>query len=289
MKAIQLQNVTKKFGLVQALDNLNLEVDEGAFCGFIGPNGAGKSTSIRVLLNILYPTAGTAQIFGMDCTSQSHEIKKITSYASSDVRLYPKLTIHEIIKIVAEFRNLVNIQDKLSHYYELFEMNPDKKIGTLSLGNKKKVALVASLIASPKLLILDEPSNGLDPLMHHRFFSELQRLNASGTTIFLSSHDLKEVQNYCKNAIFIKDGKVVAIENIETERSGNKVLSISGSVDEESFVQIGCSILEKTEMKIRFLVRDRMEEVLRLLADQSINDFEIKNLDLDEKFLALYR
>ena len=288
MKAIQLQHVTKKFASVQALNQLDLDVEEGAFYGFIGPNGAGKSTTIRILLNILYPTAGSAQIFGLDCMTRSHEIKRITAYTSSDVRLYPKLTIHEIMKIVADFRELGDIRSKLNHYYEIFEMNPDKRISTLSLGNKKKVALVTSLVSASKLLILDEPSNGLDPLMHSRLFSELRRLNESGTTIFLSSHDLKEVQNYCKEAAFIKDGRIVATENIEAERLQNKILSISGPVDEAIFIKIGCTLIEKNDEKPRFLIREHMEDVLRLLAGEKITDFEIKNLELDEKFLSLY-
>lgn len=285
MKPIEIKNLSKNFNQTKALQSLDLNVEEGEIFGFIGPNGAGKSTAIRILLNMIYPTSGTATIFGYDCVTQGREVKKVTSYVSSDVRLYPTMNANEIFKLVSGFHNVQLKETLVSEYIHLFELDTRKKISELSLGNKKKVSLIAALLTQPKLLILDEPTNGLDPLMQHRLFSVLEDMNRQGTTVFLSSHDLQEVQNHCSRAAFIKDGVIVALEAMRT--SNEKVITIKGNMNWDVLADKGFQMIRHHENTVDLLTQDP-KAILAFLADERVEDFEIRNTTIEDKFIALY-
>ena len=197
MNVIKTDSLVKFYGKVRGIDGINLQVEEGDFFGFIGPNGAGKSTTIRTLLGLICPTSGTAEIFGKDVTKHKTEILSEVGYMPSEAAFYPDMRVREVIKLSADLRKK-DCSDSAKGLCERLQLDTDKKIKELSLGNRKKVSVVCALQHSPRLCILDEPTSGLDPLMQREFYAILKELNGNGTTVFLSSHILSEVQRYCK-------------------------------------------------------------------------------------------
>lgn len=289
MDAIQIHNLSKSYRGVPAVDQLSLTIKSGEFFGFIGPNGAGKSTTIKMLLNMIFPTSGTVEIFGLDCVNDCVAIKKRTGYVSSDVRYYAGMTSMEIFRYVCDFHQLKDPQATIAHYIELFEIDPHKKIADLSLGNKKKIAIVAALLPEPQLLLLDEPTNGLDPKMQHRLFSILKEKNQSGMTIFLSSHDLHEIQEYCDRAAFIKQGKIIAIEKINKEQNQGKRVTIkSPTLTTSTLEKLGVHSLQQTAMNFDFQFDGDFSNLMAALEKEKIDDLTIRNLELEDKFLTLY-
>lgn len=289
MSAIEIHGLTKKYHETVAIEDIQLSVAEGEMYGFIGPNGAGKSTTIKALLNFIYPTSGTALILGKDSIRESKAIKKEVSYVSSDVRFYPNMTAAEIIGYAASFHGIKDSQKKAMDYYERFEIEPKKKLGDMSLGNKKKIAIVSSLISNPRLMILDEPTNGLDPLMQHRLFELLLEKNQAGMTVFLSSHDLTEVQNYCTKAAFIKSGKIITVEDIDKDKADGKIIQLQGNdLTPKMFALKGVQVIQATEDKLDLSYSGDLQKMMPLLVNPAIKDIVIKNQALEDKFLAMY-
>lgn len=184
MSAIQIQNFSKRYQNKAAVSHLSLQVEEGEIFGFIGPNGAGKSTTIKALLDFIKPSEGQLTIFGLDAQKQGKEIRKLTTYVSSEVNFYQNFTTRELLNYVASLHSLDQAEAEIKRLIALFEIDEDKKVRELSLGNRKKIALSCSLLPNPRLLILDEPTNGLDPLIQHRLFTELKARNQQGMTVF---------------------------------------------------------------------------------------------------------
>ena len=184
MYIIETSNLSKSYGKNRGIIDINLKIKEGEIFGFVGPNGAGKSTTIRTLLNFIFPTGGSGKILGMDIVKQSKDIKKQIGYVPSEVKFYDEIKVKDIIKYSCSFYDGIN-QEDVDKLYELLEVDVEKRMSELSLGNKKKVAIVQALIHKPRLLILDEPTNGLDPLIQKRLFELLKKANKEGTTVFL--------------------------------------------------------------------------------------------------------
>lgn len=207
MSMIEIQNFTKKYGHFTAVKNLSFCVEAGSIVGFVGKNGAGKTTTIRCMLDLLKPTAGTIKIDGLDSATQSKEIKRFLGYMPGDVNFYENLTCSDIFKLSCEISNTP--KEKSDSLCSYFELDPRKRFKDLSLGNKKKVSIIQALLREARVLILDEPTSGLDPLMQKKFFDLLLDLKKQGMTIFLSSHNLSEIQKYCDRALIIKDGELV--------------------------------------------------------------------------------
>lgn len=288
-KIIEIEHLTKKYKEFSAVDNISLTIEEGEIFGFIGPNGAGKSTTIKMLLNFIFPTSGKAKILGMDCVKESIEIKKVVGYVSSDVRYYHEMTSLDIFKYTAEFHGVKNSKKVIEHYLKYFEIEPDKKISDLSLGNKKKVAIVSALLQIPKLLILDEPTNGLDPMIQHRLFEVLEEKSKEGVTIFLSSHDLHEIQTHCDRAAFIKNGKIISVESINKGKEiEKKVLVTAKELDQVTLEKIGATQVKQENENWEFIYKESMNPLLLTLSQYDISDLEIKPLDLEDKFLSMY-
>ena len=286
---IEIEGLTKQYNKVSVVNQISLKINEGEIFGFICPNGAGKSTTIKMLLNFIFPTEGTAKIFGKDCVKESVEIKKEVGYVSSDVRYYQGMTSMDIFKYTAAFHHLSNSQRIIDKYIQLFEIEPHKKIEKLSLGNKKKVAIVAALLQEPKLLILDEPTNGLDPMIQHRLFDVLEQKSQEGMTIFLSSHDLHEIQAHCHRAAFIKNGEILAVETInEGNEIAKKVSVISSTLGESDLRNLGVNQLHQKEGKWEFIYQGDIQLLIHVLNEQKVEELEIKPLDLEDKFLSMY-
>ncbi|MBC2115983.1 ABC transporter ATP-binding protein [Listeria booriae] len=290
MKAIETHDLTKFYHKKRAIEGVNLTVEEGELFGFIGPNGAGKSTTIKLLLNFIYASRGSATVLGKDIVKQSAEIKKMVGYVPSEVRYYPQMTANDIIGFAAKFHDIDQAQVQMKRYYEMFDIDPHKHFGDMSLGNKKKVAIVAGLITKPKLLILDEPTNGLDPLMQHHLFKEMTRQNQEdGMTIFLSSHNLREIQEYSTRAAFIRGGEIVALENIADQEMSGKVIVLKGqALPVTELVNAGAKVVETTENSARLTFDGNVQTVLPILGAEGIKDLSITNQELEDKFMTLY-
>lgn len=289
MKAIELKGLTKLYNKKPAIDHVDLTVEKGEIYGFIGPNGSGKSTTIKSMLNFIYPDQGSAVLLGLDSIKEAKAIRKRTGYVSSDVRFYPTMTTREVLRYVAEFHQLKNSKQQIDYFIDLFAVDERKKMSELSLGNKKKIAIIAGILPNPELLILDEPTNGLDPLMQHRLFEELQKYNNNGMTIFLSSHDLNEIQQHAHRAAFIRQGKILTVEDVSKEKTMGKVITLTGDhIPLSLFEKIGAAILKHQGNETRLFYEGDIHEVLPILADKSIQDFTITNPELEDQFMALY-
>ena len=213
-KAITAAALTKYYGKARGIDGLNLEVETGDFFGFIGPNGAGKSTTIRTLLGLISPTSGKAQVLGLDIEKDSRAILQRVGYLPSDTAFYNGMKVREILKLSADLRKK-DCSASAAELCERLQLDVNRKVEDLSFGNRKKVGIVCALQHDPELLILDEPTGGLDPLMQHEFFSILQERNRKGVTVFLSSHVLSEIQRYCTRAAVIREGSIVACDSVD--------------------------------------------------------------------------
>ena len=289
MKAIYTQNLTKKYKKKTAIDDVSLSIEEGEIYGFIGPNGAGKSTTIKLLMNFIYPDEGTAEIFGLDSVRDAKKIREMTGYVSSDVRFYPQMNTYQLLETVCDFHQIKNMKKTIDYYIEKFDIDPKKKSAELSLGNKKKIAIVAALLIKPRLLILDEPTNGLDPLMQHRLFEEIEQKNKEGMTIFLSSHDLNEIQQHANSAAFIRQGKIITVQDIQSERSLGKIVQLSGNhLDPRIFKIPGIQLLKQEDNSARLLVNLSKQQLIALISDKSIEDFSVTLPNLEDQFMSLY-
>ncbi len=284
MDAIQVINLKKYYGKHLGVENVSFSVKEGEILGFVGPNGAGKSTTIRILLNFIFPNGGNAAICGRDVVKESHEIKRFTGYVPSDVRFYGDMTVIELIRVSNGFYNGLHNKEA-ERLCSLFELDSSKKFFELSMGNKKKAAIICALAAKPKVLILDEPTNGLDPMMQKRLFTELKNQSANGVSIMLSSHNLGEVQEYCHRAAFIKEGKILAVTDLKEIRSLRKIITTIGGKD---ITHPSMQLMEQDGVKRTFRCEGDSALLLRLLQEAGPDDFSVNNESLEERFMDLY-
>ncbi len=205
---IRIDRLTKTYGRARGVTDLTLHVPEGSCFGFIGPNGAGKSTTIRTLLGLLSPTAGSAKLMGFDCVRERQKILEQVGYMPSEAMFYPDMRAAEVIRLSAGLRKK-DCRTQAAALCEALELDTRKRIRELSLGNRKKVSIVCAMQHGPRLYILDEPTSGLDPLVQRAFWRELEQRREEGATVFLSSHVLYEVQRYCGRAAIIREGRLV--------------------------------------------------------------------------------
>ncbi len=287
---IETKKLTKSYGKYRGIIDVNISVNEGEIYGFIGPNGAGKSTMIKTLLNFLFPTSGSAALLGLDSVSGSREIKTQTAYVPSDINYYEELTVGDLLAYSDSFYPGADGAYTKS-LTERFELETDKKIGELSMGNKKKVALVAALSCRPKLMILDEPTNGLDPLMRQTLFEALYEQRQAGCTIFLSSHNLDEVQSLCSRVAIIREGRIVDIKELgvlSAEKA--KRVTVAGENLPDGIENGAVKIVSKEKGKIVFTYHSSdMRALLQLLQTMNAQDFLVEDLKLSDIFLSYYK
>jgi ABC-2 type transport system ATP-binding protein len=290
MNVIEINNLTKTYGKARGISNISFQVKEGEIFGFIGPNGAGKSTTIRTLLSLIYPTSGSATIFGKDCIQFAPEIKKDIGYLPSEVFYYDNMKVKDLLKYSASFYKK-DCSKRMLELAEIMELDLNKKVDDLSLGNKKKVGIIQGLLHEPKLLILDEPTSGLDPLMQQRFFELLEEENKKGATILFSSHILSEVQRLCDRVAIIKEGKIVTVEKISTlkENTYKKFkVEIKNPLPTDYFNINGIHNLETKDHVTSFLYKGNINSVLKKISDIEINNLWIEEPDLEEIFMHYY-
>jgi ABC-2 type transport system ATP-binding protein len=290
MNVIDINNLTKTYGKSRGITDISFHVEEGEIFGFIGPNGAGKSTTIRTLLSLIYPTSGSATIFGKDCVQFAQEIKKEIGYLPSEVFYYDNMKVKDLLKYSASFYKK-DCSKRIKELAEIMDLDVNKKIDDLSLGNKKKVGIVQGLLHEPKLIILDEPTSGLDPLMQQKFFELLEQENKKGATILFSSHILSEVQRLCNRVAIIKEGKIVTVEKISTLQENNYKkfkMETKAPLDPNYFNINGVNNLEIKENTTSFLFRGNINAIMKKIADIDLANLWIEEPDLEEIFMHYY-
>lgn len=290
---VDITDLSKFYGKARGIEHINLEIGEGEIFGFIGPNGAGKSTTIRILMNMIFPTGGSARIMGMDVIRDTKKIKMEVGYIPSEANAYSSMDVHEFLSYCIRFYRIQNGEQRISELSELFELDLNRQIADLSLGNRKKISIIQSMLHSPKLLILDEPTTGLDPLMQSVFFELLRSENKKGMTIFFSSHILAEVQMLCKRVAIIKGGKIIQIEDIDNLRKKQlkKVyIEFGDNMNKENFIISGIeSAITLPGNTLSFMYSGNISELISYLSGEKIINLMIEEPSLDEIFLHYYR
>lgn len=292
--AITISGLSKRYGssAVEALSNLDLAVKQGEIYGFLGPNGAGKSTTIRLLLNFIQPTAGGAQILGKDIVRDSVDIKRLVGYLSGEVALYPKMTGQQFLDYMAELQPL-KTREYLRELGLRFQANLKMKIRELSRGNRQKIGIIQAFMHQPEILILDEPTVGLDPLMQEEFFKLLKETQARGASVFFSSHNLAEVQKICDRVAFIREGKLVAEQSIdEASATAARTFDIvfAEAVPREELRSIpGAKAVRSSAKQATIRIHGELKPLFRVLARHRVVAINQRELNLEEEFLRFYQ
>lgn len=291
--AIQTEKLTKHYGDFPALVDLDLTVEEGEVFGFLGPNGAGKTTMIRTLMDEIRPTSGRASILGMDSHEQSVEIRRHIGYLPGDLAMYPRLSGKDTLTYFANLRGGVD-WGYVAKLAERLDADLGKKVGDLSTGNRQKVGLIQAFMNRPRVVIMDEPSTGLDPLVQREFQTLLREVAAEGNTVFLSSHTLSEVQRVSDRVAIIRHGKLVAVETVHALRSKG-MRKVEFELDTAPDPSLFASVLGVRDVEIRghsvtLSYDGKIESLLSAVADRyEVIDIATAEADLEEIFLTYYR
>ncbi|MBN2050915.1 MAG: ABC transporter ATP-binding protein [Spirochaetales bacterium] len=290
---INTENLTVYYGSHRGIEEVNLEVRQGEVFGFLGPNGAGKTTTERVLLDVLRPTAGKAFIFGLDCRKNGRDIRKRIGYLPGELKLYEHMTGSSYLKMIGSLDQKKPDGAYTEELCERLELDPRRKIKEYSRGNKQKIGVVAAFMGKPDLLILDEPTTGLDPLKQQVVIDLVREVKKEGRTVFLSSHILGEVQAVCDRVGIIREGRLIKTESVEALTSQQfKRLKIRTRkpVPEKAFTMEGVRELQRDPegREITLEISDRLEEVLRRSLDFGLENLDTQAVTLEEVFLAYY-
>jgi len=290
---LETMGLTKYYGRQPGILDLDLEVAEGEVFGFLGPNGAGKTTTIRLLLDLLRPTRGSARVLGLDSRRDGVELRRRLGYVPGELALYDKLTGDENLRYFTALRGGVD-RDWVRKLAERFDLDLTRHVGSLSTGNKRKVALLQAFMHRPTVLILDEPTSGLDPLMQHEFYALLRECREAGQTILLSSHLLPEVQEVCGRAAFVREGRLVAVESMgalgeRTVREVEVEFAAPAAERAPEFAALpGVSDLDASGRRLRFKLSGRFDPVVKQLARYDVVSLTSAEPDLDDLFMTYY-
>jgi ABC-2 type transport system ATP-binding protein len=288
---IETENLTVYYGKFRGIVDVNLSVEKGEVFGFLGPNGAGKTTTQRVLLDVIRPTSGRAAIFGLDCRQQGVELRKRVGYLPGELALYKDMRAEEFFKMYEYLRGANGATGYWRELAERLNLDTSRKIGNFSRGNKQKVGIVAAFMSRPDLLILDEPTGGLDPLVQQTVIEMVREVKADGRTIFFSSHILPEVQAVCDRVGIIRAGQLVATKRIEeliATRLNRMTLIFSELPPPGTFDIPGVTELNRTAQSLVLEARENLAQALLLAAQFDVQDIETHNMSLEEIFLDYY-
>ncbi len=290
-KIININDLTKYYGKNRGIEKVSFDVNKGEIFGFIGPNGAGKSTLIRTLLGLQKATSGEAFIFEENIKDYTSKIAQEVGYLPSEVFYYDGMKVKDLLNYSASFYKK-DCSARIKDLAERLDLDLNRKIDDLSYGNRKKVGIVQALAHEPKLIILDEPTGGLDPLMQQKFFEILEEENAKGATIFLSSHILSEVQRLCERVAIIKEGEIISISNVRemSEDNYKKVHIVMADVRQVNFeILAGITNFNQDGEKVNFLYKGDINKLLSSLASVDLLDLSIAEPSLEEIFLHYYQ
>ena len=294
--AVLTERLTKSYGRAHArgVVDLDLEVRAGEVFGFLGPNGAGKTTTIRVLLDLIRPTSGRALVLGRDSHRETLAIQARSGYLPGELSLYPDLTGRETLRFVANLRGGVD-WDLVAELAERLDCDLERKVADLSTGNKRKIGLILAFMPRPELLILDEPTAGLDPLVQREFYRLLDEAREAGQTVFLSSHVLPEVQRVCDRVAFVREGRLVAVEDV-AELTGRAVREVevvfAGPVPRSAFEGIpgvtNTAADARHPDQLRLTVTGSLDPLVKRLAAFPVVDLVSRLPDLEDVFMTFY-
>lgn len=290
-KPLLVNNLTKNYGKNRGIKNISLNLEPGEVFGFLGPNGAGKSTTIKTILNLLAPSSGEIKIFGLDSVKFSTQIKQQIGYLAGEFSVYENLTGEQLLTYLGSFNQNFKWQN-VEELAKQFDAELNKKISDLSKGNKQKLGLIQAFMHQPKLLILDEPTSGLDPIMQEEFFKLIQVARENGTTIFFSSHNIFEVQRVANRAGFIRNGQLIAVEDINNlHKIGLHKLEVhfAKSVSEVKFRGIkNVDVVKADSNVIKFTVKGSINLLIKKLAEFDVISMNFQETNLEEIFLNYY-
>jgi ABC-2 type transport system ATP-binding protein len=289
MHAINVKNLKKYYGETKAVDDISFTVEKGEILGFLGPNGAGKTTTIRCLMDFIRPDSGTIEINGLDSHSDATDIKKSVGFLPGEVNLYENWTGLDHLRLVRDMRK----QDtRARELIRTFEYDPTKKISQLSSGNKQKIGLILAMMNEPDLLILDEPTNALDPFLQHAVYEIIRNEAAQGRTIFMSSHNLSEVERICNRICIIRNGKIMAIEDLR-QLKRKHLYTITVYFDQEIPYQelnsADIEIIRDFPDGLVLSVKGDVQPFLAKLGEFKLKDLEISHASLEDMFMEYYK
>jgi ABC-2 type transport system ATP-binding protein len=286
--AIELINVSKFFGRIPAVLEASLKVEEGEFFGFIGPNGSGKTTTIRMMMDFLRPTSGAIRLFGMDARSQSVEIKKQVGYVPAEMDFCGGMRAGELLHYAAALRG-VRDDKTMDDLCECFEVDMGRRVCRMSLGNRKKIALVLALYAHPRLLILDEATVGLDALVRKRFLDRVMEEQKNGATVFFCSHDLGEIQQLCSRMALIRRGSILKVDRVGAVVDDLRSVCVKTAQDITPMLKLfHIADAVKDGDRFRFSFQGSMDTLVKALAYYRIDDIQIEKPTLEHAILRLY-
>ena len=289
--AIHLESLTKYYGPQRGVVDLDLEVKEGEVFGFLGPNGAGKTTTIRMLLDLIRPTGGKATLLGLDAQADAIEVRRRVGYVPGEPSLYERMTGHDLLRYLANLRGGVEWSNT-ERLAERLDCDLSRRIGTLSRGNRQKLAIIRAFMHKPELLVMDEPTAGLDPIMQEEFHRILEETKAAGGTVFLSSHILTDVEQVCDRVGIIRSGRLVDVEAIESLKSRafrTIEIKFSDPLEESEFEGLaGVRDLSVTDGTLRCEVVGELDPLVKVAARHHVVNVVTHEPSLEEIFLAYY-
>lgn len=290
MEAIRISNLTKDYGGNKGVFDVNLSVNKGEVYGFLGPNGAGKTTTIRHLMGFIKSDKGTCYINDLNCWENSANIQKNLGYLPGEIAFMNNMTGFQMIEFIATMKNMKDLS-KAKELMERFELDPKGKIRKMSKGMKQKIGIVCAFMNNPDVIILDEPSSGLDPLMQNVFIDLILEEKNKGKTIFMSSHIFEEVERTCDRTAIIKDGKIISIEDMKSlgnKKSKSYIITFNSSDSVEEFKGKGFRIAEIVDNTVTVNIKDNLQPLLKEISTLGVKDLDIKTQTLEELFLHFY-
>lgn len=290
MAIIETANLTKDYGNGKGIFDVNIQVKEGEVFGFLGPNGAGKTTTIRNLMGFITPDKGKCAILGMDCFMEAARIQKHLGYLAGEIAFLDDMKGLQLLNFIASMKRMKDTS-RMKQLIELFELDPRGKVKKMSKGMKQKLGIIIAFMADPEVIILDEPTSGLDPLMQNRFIDLILEEKKRGKTILMSSHIFEEIERTCDRTAIIREGKIVAIEDMESlaqKKSKTYTVTLSDKTALEKLKSEGFLITKEEGFKISIQVKENIPQVLSKLSKYPISDLEVKTQSLEEIFLHYY-
>jgi len=288
--SIQIHELTKVFPSGKGIFDVTFSIDKGEVFGYLGPNGAGKSTTIRHLLGYMKPQKGSAQINGLDCWEKSAEIQRTVGYLPGEIAFLEGMNGLEFLQLLAGMRGMKDFS-KRDELIERFQFDVKTPIRKMSKGMKQKVGIVAAFMHDPKILILDEPTSGLDPLMQRQFIELIEEEKRKGKTILMSSHSFAEIDRTCDRVGIIKDGKIVAIEDVHRLRTLQRKLfdiTLKKKEDIELLQQSGLELTNVNGNEIQVAVQGNYQAFLEVLAKVDVANLDVHSQSLEEIFMHYY-
>lgn len=288
MESIKIKNLTKTYGKARGIDNIDLTINKGEIFGFIGPNGAGKSTTIKCIMNLINKNSGDIFINEKNDVKSNYKVKEEIGYLPSEIHLYEDLTVKKMLEYSESFYKK-DCSKRKKELVKRLDIDLNKKIDQLSLGNLKKVGIVLALMHQPKIVIMDEATSGLDPLMQEQFYEILEEEKQKGTTIFFSSHILSEIKRICDKVAIIREGKIIKIDTIEN-LSDSQLIKVT--IESDQINQIKEELKLQEEIKndeLKFMYKEDINKLINVLSKYQIKKMLLEESSLEEIFIHYYK